>query len=252
MGFFDFFKPKALTHEQKVEMAYSCYKQDMVEKIFPQGKQQASKIICSLAKIYNLKLEECDAKKYYEILSTYTAVLIRKVISKSSDNAIMQNLQVEYKELVEDKEIARLVLTFCILNMNDNAFSLDTEQNCTKLKLTNDMYVGNEKIAKQNLELEKKFINDPDYGFVPEKPIFTCGVKGSEKYLEQLCFENGERIQWNRVGSTSVDGVNGMIDVYEISTLSGEKYKELYINMYGSSDSRHAPKGFIIDDVIFF
>ena len=89
MGFFDFLKKKGPSHEEKVELAYRCYKADMVGMIFPGGKNQASKIICSLAKIYNLNLEVCDAKMYYNILSTYSHVLIRRVVTQSADSQIV-------------------------------------------------------------------------------------------------------------------------------------------------------------------
>ena len=252
MGIFDFFKPKVLTHEQKVEMAYSCYKQDMVDKLFPQGKVQVSKIIFSLAKIYNLNLENCDAKMYYEILSTYTDVLIRRVVTKSTDKHIITSLQIKHANLGKNEETAKLLITFCTLNMSDNSFALDTNQNCAKFYLINDMYANNEEISKQNAGEEEKFINDPEYGLIPEKPIFTCGVTGSEKYLDKLRLDNGEKIKWERLGSTSADSVNGMIDIYEITTLSGDKCKDIYINMYGNINSTHDSEGFKIEDNFFY
>ena len=42
----------------------------------------------------------------------------------------------------------------------------------------------------------------------------------------------------------SVDGINGMVDVYDTYLPSGEEYKTIYINMYGASNSTFAPKGF--------
>lgn len=42
----------------------------------------------------------------------------------------------------------------------------------------------------------------------------------------------------------SVDGINGMIDIYEGYLPSGKRYKTLYVNMYGTANSTTAPKGF--------
>ena len=65
-----------------------------------------------------------------------------------------------------------------------------------------------------------------------------------EKYLKFLRTINGEPIKWNRRGSMNVDGVNGMVDVYDTYLPSGAEYKTIYINMYGASNSTFAPKGF--------
>ena len=57
---------------------------------------------------------------------------------------------------------------------------------------------------------------DADFGLVPEKPIFTLAlmsVDGEKEYLNRLYTANGEKIKYNRLGSTSVDGINGMIDI---------------------------------------
>ena len=89
--------------------------------------------------------------------------------------------------------------------------------------------------------------NDPEFGLVPEKPIFTLAteiVDGQRTYLGKLRTLNGDKITWKRLGSTSVEGINGMIDIYETYLPSGAPYKTLYINMYGARTSKTAPAGF--------
>lgn len=89
--------------------------------------------------------------------------------------------------------------------------------------------------------------NDADFGLVPQKPIFTLALKsveGEKEYLEKLYTVNGEKIKYNRRGSTSVNGINGMIDIYETYLPSGQPYKTIYINMYGARTSSKAPAGF--------
>ena len=89
--------------------------------------------------------------------------------------------------------------------------------------------------------------SDPEFGLVPEKPIFTLAteiVDGQRAYLSKLRTLNGERITWKRLGSTAVEGINGMIDIYETFLPSGTPYKTLYINMYGARTSKSAPAGF--------
>lgn len=89
------------------------------------------------------------------------------------------------------------------------------------------------------------FVNDEDYGYTSKKPIMTFRVPGSNQYLESLVTENGETITWNRVGSTSDPDIDGMIDIYEIFC-NANKITTLYLNMYGVSNSKHTPKGFIL------
>ena len=55
-------------------------------------------------------------------------------------------------------------------------------------------------------------------------------VEGEKEYLDKLYTVNGEKIKYNRRGSTSVNGINGMIDIYETYLLSGQPYKIIYIN----------------------
>ena len=89
--------------------------------------------------------------------------------------------------------------------------------------------------------------SDDDFGLVPEKPIFTLALKsvdGEEEYLDKLYTESGEKIKYTRRGSTSAEGINGMIDIYDTFLLSGQPYKTIYINMYGAKASVFAPKGF--------
>lgn len=91
---------------------------------------------------------------------------------------------------------------------------------------------------------------DPEFGLVPEKPIFTLAtelVSGQHTYLDKLRTLNGEKITWKRLGSTSNESINGMIDIYETFLPSGKPYKTVYINMYGATRSTKGPKGFILD-----
>ena len=86
------------------------------------------------------------------------------------------------------------------------------------------------------------------FGLVPEKPIYTLarkGFAGETEYLSNLRTPNGERLEWNHIGSTRAEGINGTIHVYDIYLLSGEKYKTVYINMYGAKASAKAPNGFV-------
>ena len=110
----------------------------------------------------------------------------------------------------------------------------------TQVKATKEAYDANSKSQPNNE-------NDDNFGLVPEKPIYTLArksVDGEIEYLSKLRTPDGEKVKWNRRGSTSVEGVHGMIDIYDIYRLSGQKYCTIYINMYGAKTSTKMPKGF--------
>ena len=80
---------------------------------------------------------------------------------------------------------------------------------------------------------------DPEFGLVPEKPIYTLAidtVDGQRAYLGKLRTVNGEKISWKRLGSTSAEGIHGMIDIYE-TFLPSEKPLEIRSVMRLSSAS---------------
>lgn len=244
MGLFDAFKKKAPSHSEKVVLAYKCYKAEIVGMVFPGGQTQASNIIISLAKIFGLKLEECDAKKYFDILSTYSDVLIRRVVTQSLDEHILASLQVKHGDLVKSKDIAQKTLSYVTLNMKNNDFVLNTAEDLSVLDLVSGMFTEMSQTANNNVEAEQGNLGDSEYGLVANKPIYTQGVSGSKQYIESLKTTLGEKLTWNRRGSMSVHGINGMIDVYESTLPSGKPYKTLYVNMYGSKNSDIVPKGF--------
>lgn len=103
------------------------------------------------------------------------------------------------------------------------------------------------RVMEANRTAQPNNENDPEFGLVPEKPIFTLAteiIDGQRAYLGKLRTLNGDKITWKRLGSTSVEGINGMIDIYETYLPSGVPYKTLYINMYGARTSKTAPAGF--------
>jgi len=121
---------------------------------------------------------------------------------------------------------------------------IPTVDNETVAKILASGIIEGQKAVEANRESQPHNELDADFGFVPHKPVYTVGIDEQEKYLKSLRTINGEPIKWNRRGSMSVDGVNGMVDVYDTYLPSGDEYKTIYINMYGASNSTVAPKGF--------
>ena len=108
------------------------------------------------------------------------------------------------------------------------------------------------RVMETNRTAQPNNEDDPEFGLVPEKPIFTLAtdiVEGQKAYLNNLRTLSGERITWKRVGSTSTENIHGMIDIYETFLPSGQPYKTLYINMYGARRSVTAPRGFCFSSI---
>lgn len=244
MGLFDIFRKKPPTHEEKVDLAYRCYKPEMVDMVFPGGKKQASNIICSIAKLIGANLDLLDAKGYYGLLSIFSDVVIRRVITHSTDDNIVDSLQTKHNQEITSKAVAQKVLAYCTINMQNHDFCLDNAESMDALSLFDNILSKNEQIAQSNGAAQAENLNDPDYGLVPEKPVYVKGVAGSEEYLGNLRTLLGEMVTWERRGSLAVDKVNGMVDIYEIILPSGKLYKTIYLNMYGTQNSTKTPKGF--------
>lgn len=242
MGLFDFLKNNQ--HDKKVALAYKCYKQEMVGMVFPGGKEQASRIIKSLAVILGIDLSALKPIDYYNVLTIYSGVLIRRVVTKSSDEHIIVSLQVNHKQYIKNEMLAQQVLAYCTINMKNNSFALESAEDINALNMFDNILTQNRETSRLNEEAQNDNLDDEEYGLVPNKPIYTTGVGGSEKYLRSLMTSDGKAIIWDRRGSMSVDGINGMIDIYDISFVDGRRYKTIYINMYGTSISQKAPNGF--------
>jgi hypothetical protein len=92
--------------------------------------------------------------------------------------------------------------------------------------------------------------DDTDYGS-EKKPIKLGskdelgGPKAERAYLDALRDEAGKPVTYKRVGSVGKSPDGNVMDLYEVTTTSGKKFK-LYIDMYhpkkGPGD-QPAPKG---------
>lgn len=244
MRLFNSFK-STMSHEEKVDQAYKCYKSEIVDIIFPHGKTQASNIIISLSKLLNSELSTITASGYYNLLVIYSEIWIRKTITNSPDEDILLILLDKHSDVIKSRNIAQSVLAFCVLNLKNNAFSLNTADDFEVLKSVDGLFMHNRNIAQSNETAQLENTSDPEFGLVPTKPIYTKGVEGSTKYLNSLETPTGEQIVWKRTKSLWFADINGMVDVYDISLSSGNLYKTLYINMYGTKAPTTAPAGFV-------
>lgn len=87
----------------------------------------------------------------------------------------------------------------------------------------------------------------PQFGLVPNQPIYVKGSSALNDYLRTLRSTKNEAVVWQGRGSLNVHGISGLIEVFDIFSLSGKYYKTIYINPYGKENSTQAPAGFQLD-----
>lgn len=247
MGLFDIFKKKPPTHTEKVDLAYRCYNQNMVGTVFHGGRSQASNIIVSLAKIYGVNLDNCSAKEYHSILTTFSDVLIRRTITQSSDEHIVASLQIKHGDYIKDKAIAEKVLAYCKLNMDNPDFILDSTEKMELIDGCSGEMSEDEKLAVQNTDIQDVSVEDADYGLCMEKPIYTNGPDDTDSFLNSLKSTLGESLAWEKQETLDVEGVAGKVIVYSSFLPSGKSYKTLYVNEHGINAQRKTPKGFTVE-----
>ena len=209
---------------------------------FPGGERQKGSVVRSLCKIFNIN--SSDALMQKKLVRIYLDVLVRKVIIKCSDEDILSSLKINHKDLIKTEETANSVMTYIFMNMMNNDFEIKSDEDLEMIGIVSTGFAENEESSEENEVHQTESLDDAEYGLVPEKPIYTNGVSGSNAYLERLTTTLGEKLSWERQGSMSVDGINGMIDIYEGYLPSGKRYKTLFVNMYGTANSTTAPKGF--------
>lgn len=102
--------------------------------------------------------------------------------------------------------------------------------------------------AQKNIFIENAYLNDPEYGLVPEKPVFVNGFGMDKEYLSHLYAEDGTKLSFARVGSSEVNGIAGPVDLYSLLLPDDTEYLRLFVCNYGSTMKRIVPKGTIYVD----
>lgn len=93
-----------------------------------------------------------------------------------------------------------------------------------------------------NIGKEDIFLNDPQYGLCPEKPVFVKGFGEDKSYLQHLETVDGKPVRFHREGSMPVSGISGMVDIYTLYC-EDKLYMQIFLCNYGNSTSKTAPRG---------
>ena len=63
---------------------------------------------------------------------------------------------------------------------------------------------------ENKIVIENAYLDDPEYGLIPAKPVFVNGFWNDKEYLSHLHAEDGTKLSFTRVGSSkfisSIDG----------------------------------------------
>jgi hypothetical protein len=82
-----------------------------------------------------------------------------------------------------------------------------------------------------------------EFGLEVTNPVPVCGISGSFSYLSRLRTENGDAIEFERIGSTLTPGIEHPIDIYKIM-LNNAEIAVIYISPYHKKTSEKASRGF--------
>tara|TARA_B100000315_G_scaffold214295_1_gene212756 strand:+ start:415 stop:897 length:483 start_codon:yes stop_codon:yes gene_type:complete len=79
-----------------------------------------------------------------------------------------------------------------------------------------------------------------NFGIIETNPISVSGVEGTITYLDNLRV-NGKRIIFHRLGCYGIDSIDNMLDHYEIVSIDGKFWGDLYFDMYHSCNLNILP-----------
>ena len=99
----------------------------------------------------------------------------------------------------------------------------------------------------KNASAAERFVEDPEYGLVPNKPAYVHLIEGSKEYLSSFRTDTAkrEKLRWKFRKTENVEGIYGEVSVYDCFLPSGELYKTVYVNKYCAYNSTTIPEGFI-------
>lgn len=229
MGLFDFFRKKRTRED-----AFDKITKDLLSKLFPGGKDEIEAQVEELKSLLNNDYSSNGIEGTLKYMTTLFAIsqdkseeriVLNGAMKRHDNNFTYEDLVIIYKHVIRH----HLLKTFgkCDEELY-NYFNVS---------------IGNNEGGSKTDVIPNTY---GEYGLCETNPIPVKGIPASEIYLKKLRLENGDKIQWHRIGSLGSENIEGPIDMYSIKTLSGEEICIIYISPYQSVISQKAPKGFII------
>jgi len=80
-----------------------------------------------------------------------------------------------------------------------------------------------------------------EFGWEATNPVPVKSVLGAREYLDSLRLVDGTKIEYNRIGSTTADGIKHPVDIFMLAHENGEEIGKLYFSPYHKRNSRKKP-----------
>ncbi len=87
-----------------------------------------------------------------------------------------------------------------------------------------------------------------EFGRAPTNPVPVNSIVGEFKYLNRLRCSCGSGLIFHRLGSLTVDGIPGNVDVFESVCLQGKHWDILCLHLYHPRRSTFLPQGYSFSD----
>lgn len=229
---------------QSVEIVKKMFQkkdEKMSRKVFYGGYQEAHEIIISIYRILQKGIN-CELEEGLLLSDEiYTQVWIRKR-GFSPELCETKNIKNNLKNrfIFVDEQILEDAIDMCVQIIYIN--EPDIKERDSAAEFLKSMHLKN---ASMNKTIEFLYVDDIEYGLVPNKPVFVAGFGNNRAFLDSLCTDTGEEIVYQRIGSNEVKGIEGPVDSYNICKKNGEKYGVIYLCVYGSAKPTRVPKGYM-------
>ncbi len=219
---------------QQAVSSYNRLSAEQKERFFPGKESQAKKVLGSL--VYLLG-EEVDSDSLYEV---YLTIASRLQLG-FTDDRVQSTIKMKYSSLISNDSAPRLIECIRKLSSNFSHLQKDKRQEALSIDLLFDSQFR-QRFAVNETKIEDA-IRVPDFGTSPENPVYAHGVSSSYDYLNTLYSIDSIPLFWDRIGSTSTDTSDDLIDAYELCLPDGTHYNTVYINMYSKATSAYCPRG---------
>lgn len=225
---------RSVEADAEMEAFYQNKVTDQCRKmIFSDNYDNMARILTALSeKIPNRGLSRTDHLNY--VLEFYISVFSRTLVMDPF--AIRESMVHRFRDLPKDLVVDCTAESLAYI-------SLTNEKSAERILGRFMLQAMTEENAAKNTEIETKYLDDPQYGLKPEKPVFINGFGPHHIYLDALCTPEGVELKNDRRGSMPVMGIEGPVDIYDLFLPNGKKYKTIYLCLYGSKNSVIAPRG---------
>ena len=205
----------------------------MENKMYFGSREKADSVFESMAKAIR-------GNDYLLYISTaqelYKDVYIRKCKIRMSTEQIKASMRSRYGDPFTDPEKIDEAVDIAMAFIYEYDPEIESDD---KAQAVLDNMVREE--AEKNAAAGIKNRITDDWGLTPRNPVFVMGFPGMHYYINRLMTNNGEPVHVSRLGSSSVPGINGHVDRYEV-TGPGIRMG-IFISIYGNETPQMAPRG---------